>query len=75
MSIIDKLKNKIEQTVSEVGGTWDSTASRSDAMIIRMDHCKSCDEFIKLTQMCSKCGCFMKFKVQMKNAKCPLGKW
>ena len=41
----------------------------------RMDICLSCPELIKLTQTCKKCGCFMKVKTQLADAKCPIGKW
>jgi hypothetical protein len=41
----------------------------------RLDICKSCEEFIKLTAQCDVCGCFMKVKTMIKSAKCPKGKW
>lgn len=41
----------------------------------RMDICKSCPEFVRLTNQCKKCGCFMEIKTTMEQAKCPIGKW
>lgn len=41
----------------------------------RMDICLGCPELIKLTQTCKKCGCFMKAKTQLAEARCPIGKW
>ena len=37
--------------------------------------CEECPELIKLTSQCKKCGCFMKLKVKLEQAVCPLGKW
>lgn len=41
----------------------------------RLEICKSCPEFIKLTTQCKKCGCIMKLKTVLKHATCPIGKW
>ena len=41
----------------------------------RLDICKECPEFIKLTKQCKKCGCIMTGKVKLIHATCPLGKW
>lgn len=72
MSFIDNIKNKLNQTVI---GKWESNEERITTVTNRLNHCYSCDKFINITQMCSECGCFMKVKTQLKNAKCPLGKW
>jgi hypothetical protein len=37
--------------------------------------CLQCPELIKATSQCKKCGCFMKAKVSLPHAECPLGKW
>lgn len=41
----------------------------------RYDHCKKCEHFVKKTTTCLKCWCFMKIKVTLENAECPIGKW
>jgi hypothetical protein len=41
----------------------------------RFDICKQCPEFRPASHTCRKCGCFMKLKTTLANAKCPLGKW
>ena len=41
----------------------------------RLDICSTCEHLIKFTHQCKKCGCFMKLKVKLKNASCPIGKW
>jgi hypothetical protein len=40
----------------------------------RFDICKGCP-FLLATNQCSKCGCFMKLKVKLAHAECPIGKW
>lgn len=41
----------------------------------RFDICKSCPEFIDLTNQCKQCGCLMNLKTKLEKAECPLGKW
>lgn len=41
----------------------------------RLEICKGCEHFRKLSLTCRKCGCFMKLKTTLENAKCPIGKW
>lgn len=37
--------------------------------------CTACDRLTKTTKQCRECGCFMKLKVKLADATCPLGKW
>jgi len=41
----------------------------------RLKICQTCEWFRPKTQTCKKCGCFMKLKTTLENAKCPLEKW
>ena len=41
----------------------------------RKDICEACDEYIKSTTTCKKCGCFMNIKNKLQAATCPIGKW
>ena len=41
----------------------------------RWDICEDCPELIKATTQCKNCGCFMRLKVKLEEATCPLGKW
>lgn len=41
----------------------------------RMEICKECPMFIKLTSQCKECGCFMEAKTKLPDAFCPLEKW
>lgn len=41
----------------------------------RFSICKGCPEFIKFSNQCKKCGCFMQLKTKLEEATCPEGKW
>lgn len=41
----------------------------------RLDTCEGCPELRKPFDQCAACGCFVKAKVRLKGASCPLGKW
>ena len=44
-----------------------------DVLKMRWDLCLGC-EFLK-DDSCLECGCFMKVKHKLAQAKCPIGKW
>jgi hypothetical protein len=41
----------------------------------RLSTCRQCSRFIKASQQCVECGCFMHIKTKLKGAECPLGYW
>ena len=41
----------------------------------RWKKCLDCTFLTKATNRCRKCGCFIKLKVKLKQAKCPIGIW
>lgn len=41
----------------------------------RWSECEKCEFLIKPTNNCSQCGCFMKAKIRVATASCPIGKW
>lgn len=43
-------------------------------MINRWRECRGCPQ-LDATFRCRQCGCFMKAKVKLSQAECPLGKW
>ena len=49
--------------------------SPEDLAKYRLEICHTCDFYRPKTNQCKKCGCFMKLKTSLANAKCPLGKW
>lgn len=49
--------------------------SSEELAAYRLSICKGCEHFLKHTQRCSQCGCFMSLKTTLKQAKCPVRKW
>ena len=49
--------------------------SQEDLVNSRLKICRGCEYFRPKTETCRKCGCFMKLKTTLENAKCPIGKW
>ena len=47
---------------------------KSEFAEYRFDICKKCD-YLKDNQTCKICGCYMKGKVNIPQASCPLKKW
>lgn len=43
--------------------------------IQRLEVCVMCEKYDKKQVRCQECGCFLKGKVLLPSAKCPLGKW
>jgi predicted transcriptional regulator YdeE len=41
----------------------------------RIDICKSCEHYFKITGQCKKCLCFMKIKTRISAMECPEQKW
>ena len=47
----------------------------SDIFKKRLSVCKNCPLFIKITNQCRQCGCFMNLKAKLSHASCPIGNW
>lgn len=41
----------------------------------RMEICRNCEHYIKMTHQCKECGCIMNLKTKLLHADCPLRKW
>jgi hypothetical protein len=56
---------------------FNPNSPRSDQELIeyRLEICKQCKYLNAKLMKCTKCGCFMKLKSTLKQAKCPIGKW
>jgi hypothetical protein len=56
---------------------FDPRQPRSEKELIeyRLDICKQCPWLDKRLVKCRKCGCFMKLKSTLRQAKCPIDKW
>ena len=51
------------------------TSKENRVAIDKMKICIQCEDFIKLTKQCKKCGCFMPIKTRIPGMKCPANKW
>tara|TARA_B100000131_G_C17790480_1_gene481101 strand:+ start:4 stop:339 length:336 start_codon:yes stop_codon:yes gene_type:complete len=40
----------------------------------RWSVCLDCEHLLK-KKRCSQCGCYMKYKIHVAEAECPIGKW
>lgn len=49
--------------------------SKEELIQYRMSICQTCPAFNQRMQRCTKCGCFMKLKTTLQQAKCPIDKW
>jgi len=73
MNFTTKLKSRLIQVANTVSDNLEFVdATRSND---RMSICLSCPHLSTKIYQCDECGCFMKAKTKLKNAKCPLGKW
>lgn len=72
MSFVDKLKHRIDH-IKEI--TIKEIIADDDIAEQRLSICEKCPHLIKLTNQCSKCGCFINAKTKLKNASCPENKW
>ena len=75
MSLISKLKEKIETVNQRLTEITEEMKVSEDIRENRFLICSDCDRLLKTTYTCKECGCFMKAKTWLKPAKCPLGKW
>ena len=41
----------------------------------RLEICKQCEFFNKITTQCNKCGCIMSIKTLFEETSCPIEKW
>ena len=49
--------------------------SNKDLIESRLEVCNGCEFLNKRLMKCKQCGCFMKLKTTLHEAKCPLDKW
>jgi len=56
---------------------FDPRQPRSDKELMeaRLEICRGCKYLNQKLMKCTKCGCFMKLKSTLRQAKCPVGKW
>lgn len=65
--------NILDVVKDELRGTADKLTKEEQQK--RLDVCKSCEFLTKLTQQCSKCGCFVAMKTKYRSSECDAKKW
>ena len=74
MSAWQEYKNKLGTT-----RPWDvlkvANYATEEESQNRWSICEECPRLLKATGQCKECGCFMKLKVKLKEAVCPIEKW
>ena len=65
-----KLNDLFSSSISLAKDGWASKEEWEN----RIKECSNCEHLTK-SMRCKECGCFMKAKVRIKGAACPLGKW
>lgn len=75
MSIIDKIQQRKKQIVDELDNLTSNLVVVKEVYNERMNICKSCDSYLKLSHQCRECGCIMNMKAKFRTSECPLGKW
>lgn len=73
--IKDKLKKFKDAAIAKASEIIDATIIDEPQSLARYEICSACPHLTKFSGQCTKCGCFMKAKVKLKGASCPIGKW
>ena len=70
------LRQKVWMFIRTMGSWAKNGFKLEDAQtsVARLEICKACPHLTAEAQ-CEICGCFMKKKVQVSGASCPLNKW
>ena len=74
MSYLDKLKNKIVDTLDYKTKLVNFILTEEEKNK-RIDICNSCEFLFTPTRSCKKCGCFVDAKAALAKADCPRSKW
>lgn len=72
--IVKNLSQSIVNNVGQLIKGNNISASDQDSTS-RLNICNTCEFFDRQQGRCTKCGCYMKIKAQLKAEKCPIGKW
>lgn len=70
-NFVDKLKEKLNSVSQKI----DEAMAPEYIKEQRINICKECDQFIKITSQCKMCGCYMPAKTALSGSTCPLRKW
>ena len=75
MSVVDTIKDRMNKLKNAAGDRLSNIKTEESVRNARMDLCTSCEFLFKPTGNCTKCGCFVKGKTWIADARCPIGKW
>jgi hypothetical protein len=75
MSMMDKIKDRMEKFKTEAEDAIRNKTADINVRSYRLHLCNTCEFLFEPTGNCTKCGCFVKGKTWVKNSKCPIGKW
>lgn len=74
--LLEKVLAPAVAKLSEIARSAGTSANdQHDRARMRLEVCKRCPAFDAKMKRCRDCGCFMPAKVQLRNAKCPQGRW
>tara|TARA_R110002012_G_scaffold309970_1_gene517395 strand:+ start:365 stop:583 length:219 start_codon:yes stop_codon:yes gene_type:complete len=72
MSLKGVVKGTVNRGLKKVGQLPQELTELGE---LRMKVCEACPLLKKASKRCTACGCYMKTKVLVKQAKCPQNKW
>ena len=75
MSAIESIKQLLIATKEKIRDTPPHLLASPEVRAQRMEICNNCEFLNKTFNRCTKCGCFMKAKVNLSFVACPVGKW
>lgn len=71
----DKFKKRFDTVKKFTEETFADFVAENEIQKVRIEICKTCDNFFAPTKQCLKCGCFLLPKTALKKSKCPIDKW
>jgi hypothetical protein len=76
-TLLNKAKNLVTTLAAVASHTFKTgeTVLSSTAQEARLKACNGCDQLDREKMVCKGCGCFLKMKIPLTAATCPLKKW
>ena len=75
MSVLNNIKDRMEKIKNNLDENIYKITAQADVRSNRLSICTSCEFLFQPTGNCTKCGCFVKGKTWIADARCPIGKW
>lgn len=76
-SLLDKLKMAAKSAKSVASNAIEGKELTVTQEVFnkRMSACHECPKYLKATNQCGECLCFLSLKGKLKDMECPLHKW